>query len=568
MSKKPKTRKAKKISVNILFPVVVGCILLGMIAILLGLSIYSRVVYRNTIKHAFDVTRHAQLTIYNSTEVISYANRIMDIYHGLSDEQRALIGTPAYKEFFKSIDTTRGSVYSRLNTLLGSFQISDEISDLYLAFYDDETDALVYLVDPAEDNKFFPGEWEPVESREVDKFINWDGRGMLFDVSKTDRYGWMCTAGYPIRDIFGNLALFVLADIDVQDYSDLLGAFALPVSVALISVTALIAWFLSSYLRKNIVKPINEIARAAEDYADDKRKGINNTSRFSQLSIPGSIELGNLCTTMAEMEKTLHEHETNLTRMTAEKERISAELDMATKIQASVLPGTFPAFPDRREFDIYAMMHPAREVGGDFYDFFLIDDDHLGLVIADVSGKGIPAALFMMITKVIVQSCAMLGKGAAEILTKTNEALCSNNKLEFFVTMWVGILEISTGKLTCSNAGHEYPAVKKHDGSFEILHDSHSVFLAGIPEAKYKQYEIQLEPGDKIFVYTDGVTEAENKNNNFFGMDRLVKALRAGEDKAPDIIINTVKKALDGFVRSTDPFDDITMMCLEYKGNK
>ena len=153
-------------------------------------------------------------------------------------------------------------------------------------------------------------------------------------------------------------------------------------------------------------------------------------------------------------------------RVTAEKERISTELHMANQIQESMLPSIFPAFPERSEFDIYATMDPAKEVGGDFYDFFLIDEDHLCMVIADVSGKGVPAALFMMISKIIIQSCAMLGRGAGEILTKTNEALCSNNRMEMFVTVWLGILEISTGKLTAANAGHEYPAIMRK-GKFE-----------------------------------------------------------------------------------------------------
>ena len=251
--------------------------------------------------------------------------------------------------------------------------------------------------------------------------------------------------------------------------------------------------------------------------------------------------------------------------VTAEKERISTELHMANQIQESMLPSIFPAFPERREFDIYATMDPAREVGGDFYDFFLIDEDHLCMVIADVSGKGVPAALFMMISKIIIQSCAMLGRSAGEILTKTNEALCSNNRREMFVTVWLGILEISTGRITAANAGHEYPVLKK-DGRFELFKDRHGLVIGGIDGINYKEYEFRMEPGDKIFVYTDGVAEAMNSDKELFGTDRLVEALNSDSGAKPQKILRNVRAAVDDFVGDAEQFDDLTMLCMEYRG--
>ena len=250
----------------------------------------------------------------------------------------------------------------------------------------------------------------------------------------------------------------------------------------------------------------------------------------------------------------------------AEKQRIGTELHMANQIQASMLPHEFPPFPDRPEFDIYAVMDPAKEVGGDFYDFFLIDDDHLCLVMADVSGKGVPAALFMMISKVIVQSCAMLGRSAAEILTKTNEALCSNNKVEMFVTVWVGILEISTGRITAANAGHEYPALMKN-GMFALLKDKHGFVIGGMDSAKYREYEIDLKPGDKLFVYTDGVPEVTNADGELFGTERMVCALNEAPEERPEAVLGRVRHAVDGFVGDAEQFDDLTMLCLEYRGS-
>ena len=261
---------------------------------------------------------------------------------------------------------------------------------------------------------------------------------------------------------------------------------------------------------------------------------------------------------MSDLEKKHHEQ--------AEKQRISSELNMAARLQESMLPHDYPPFPDRHEFDIFASMNPAREVGGDFYDYFLIDEDHLCLTIADVSGKGIPAALFMMISKVILKNSARLCRNASEVLTKTNEALCSNNQLEMFVTVWIGILEISTGIITAANAGHEYPAVKK-DGKFTLLKDRHGLVVGAMDGINYKPYEIRLEPGDKLFVYTDGVPEATDSENHLFGTERMLQALNTEPGAEPQKILTNVRRAVDAFVKDAEQFDDLTMLCLEYKGS-
>ena len=241
------------------------------------------------------------------------------------------------------------------------------------------------------------------------------------------------------------------------------------------------------------------------------------------------------------------------------------ELNMATEIQTSMLPSIFPAFPDRPEIDLYASMDPAKEVGGDFYDFFMIDDDHLGIVIADVSGKGVPAALFMMISKTVVKNYALLGLSASEILMKSNDSLNSQNTAKMFVTTWIGILEISTGKMTCANAGHEYPAIL-HDGRFELLKDKHGLVLGAMAGVPYKEYEIQLEKGDKIFVYTDGVPEATSASDELYGTDRMIDALNSNIEANPEEVLINVRASVDAFVGNAEQFDDLTMVCLEYKG--
>ena len=253
-------------------------------------------------------------------------------------------------------------------------------------------------------------------------------------------------------------------------------------------------------------------------------------------------------------------------REKAERERITNDLHMANQIQTSVLPHDFPPFPEKKEFELYAMMKPAREVGGDFYDFFLVDDDHLCLVIADVSGKGIPASLFMMNSKVLIKSFASGDNTPAEVLEKVNKEICENNQMEMFVTVWLGILELSTGKMVAANAGHEYPVIGHSGGEFEIIKDRHGFVVGGMEGVKYKDYELQLMPGDKLFVYTDGVPEATNAKNELFGVDRMLEALNADKHAPVEEMLRNVRKAVSEFAAGTEQFDDLTMLAMEYTG--
>ena len=328
---------------------------------------------------------------------------------------------------------------------------------------------------------------------------------------------------------------------------------------AVLGLLSLLALISALILGKKIVRPLNLITKRIADLSE------TNVEFTMEDGYRTGDEIEVLAESFAKLSHRTVQYIEEVLRITVEKERIGTELHMANQIQESMLPSIFPAFPERSEFDIYATMDPAREVGGDFYDFFLIDKDHLCMVIADVSGKGVPAALFMMISKIIIQSCAMLGRGAGEILTKTNEALCSNNRMEMFVTVWLGILEISTGKLTASNAGHEYPAMKTGD-RFELLKDKHGLVIGGMSGIQYKEYELQLKPGDKLFLYTDGVAEATRGGHELYGTKRMLEALNRNPEGSPQEILMNVRRAVDEFVGNDEQFDDLTMMCFEYNG--
>ena len=330
--------------------------------------------------------------------------------------------------------------------------------------------------------------------------------------------------------------------------------------IMLLVMAVLIAIVVSAALSNQIVKPIRLLTEEV-----GAMQGDNLDFRWD---LETDDETRQLAASFQSLTRRMKEYIRENEAITAERERISTELSLAKRIQSSMLPSIFPPYPDRSEFDVYASMEPAREVGGDFYDFFLTDENHLCLVIADVSGKGVPAALFMMISKIILQSHAMMGASPAEILTRTNDAICINNEEEMFVTAWVGILDLETGVLTAANAGHEYPAVKMPDGSFELVKDKHGFVMGGFSGSAYKEYQLQLPPGSKLFLYTDGLPESMGGESagEMFGLDRMLEALNRDPSLPPKQLLAQIRAALGDFVGDTEPFDDLTMLCVEYRG--
>ena len=332
---------------------------------------------------------------------------------------------------------------------------------------------------------------------------------------------------------------------------------------ALILLVIAVAVSQSVFLHWVLLSPLKKISDEAIRFSTEN---VRSKEKLKD-RVQSEDEIGQLAGSIDRMEEQIENYVNSITKITAEKERISTEMELATRIQTAMLPDVFPPFPERAEFDLYASMDPAREVGGDFYDFFLIDDDHLGLVMADVSGKGVPAALFMMASRIILANNAMTGKSPAKVLSDTNDLICSNNREEMFVTVWLGILEISSGKLTAANAGHEYPALRQEEGVFRLFKDKHGFVIGGMEGMKYKEYELFLKPGDRLFLYTDGIPEAADTDGRRFGVDEMLAALNAQPDGTPRQILKNVKDAVDAFTRGTEQFDDLTMLCLEYKGS-
>lgn len=314
------------------------------------------------------------------------------------------------------------------------------------------------------------------------------------------------------------------------------------------------------YLKYQFVKPLKEVTDETKEFAKDNKKKTDLSEKKYKI-----LEISELGDSVNTMENEMLEYIENITKITSEKERISTELNIASAIQETSIPNQFPAFPERLDFDIFASMTPAKEVGGDFYNFSLIDDDHLALIIADVSGKGIPAALFMMVTNILITERLSFGESPSVAIESVNERICRRNVLNMFVTMWVGVLELSTGTLKCANAGHNDPAVYRKNGSFELIKFPHGLVVGAMSGIKYVDKEIKLEKGDKLFVYTDGVFEAIDKDNKLYGMDLLLENLNFAKDLNPEGIVNYIKNSVFEYAGLTPQFDDMTMLCIELK---
>lgn len=442
------------------------------------------------------------------------------------------------------------------------------VESIYICYLDLDWDCAMYLVDgsisaePCE-----PGVFDAPIIPEVRACIENGTYDFPAYITNYDEYGWLCTAAAPVLSEDGALLAVAYVDVSMNDVMESKAAFLrLLVGVLTAIETVLIVlWYM--FISRMIVKPVNRLAAATASFVEDReRQGSEGAvSAISQLDIHTGDEIEHLSDAVRTMEKQINDYIDHLTAITAEKERIGAELNVATQIQADMLPSIFPAFPERRDLDIYASMNPAKEVGGDFYDFFLINENKLAIVMADVSGKGVPAALFMVIAKTLIKNQAMMDLSPEVVLEHVNNQLCEGNQENFFVTAWLGIVDMNTGVMDYANAGHNPPILIHPDGSMEWMKNISGLVLAAMEGLPYTPHRQQLQHGDRIYLYTDGVTEAINKNEEAFGEKRLQEALERMQGNAVCESISGVRMSLNQFVGEVDQFDDITMLEFEYK---
>ena len=382
-------------------------------------------------------------------------------------------------------------------------------------------------------------------------------------ITRSPSYGYVASAFYPIYDSKGEPVGLSSVDVSMEEIiSDIL-KFLLVNSLFMILIMVFSSVLYYRAISKSIIAPVQKLEEMVKLF-------VSNQMEKGDILVPDihtGDEIEALANSFSRMSVELKTYINNFEAVTKEKERISTELHVATQIQADMLPRIFPPFPYRKEFDLYASMTPAKEVGGDFYDFFMVDDDHIALVIADVSGKGVPAALFMVIAKTLIKNrTQMKGSTPSDIFEDVNNQLCEGNEASLFVTVWLCIVEISTGHCLVANAGHEHPVVKRKAGRFELVDYKHSPALAVMEDMVFRQHDFQLEPGDTVFVYTDGVAEATNASNELFGTERMLKTLNAKQDAGVEEILDNMKEGIDAFVKDAPQFDDITMLAFHYNG--
>ena len=394
---------------------------------------------------------------------------------------------------------------------------------------------------------------------EVMRIFNTGTRSEEYFVHKSG-FGYNSTAILPVKDSGGSTVALLMSDMPMPFVNETLNRFLINTALVTSLVVILFIGAFLAFLRRHVTNPLQIVHAEADAFISSEMKLSEQLPGITQ-----SDEIGKLAQSVYQMEINTKNYVDNLTAVTAEKERISTELNVATSIQAGMLPALYPKFAGRDDFEVCAVMDPAKEVGGDFHDFFFIDPTHLAIVVADVSGKGVPAALFMVIAKTLIKNRTLLGGTPGEILTDVNSQLVESNESGLFVTAYLAILDLETGELLSANAGHEHPALRRADGSYELIVSRHNIALCAMDGIEYRTNSSTLAEGDSVFLYTDGVTEATDSETELFGDERLMSALNKNPAASPDEVVNNVRQAINEFVGEAEQFDDITMLAFKLK---
>ena len=489
-------------------------------------------------------------------------------YH-IADTAASLVNGDHIKEYMAG---QQEEEYNRTNRILNAYCTRMSVSLVYVIDVDQSDYGRFVSVFNAVDNSVDDSnykEWERGYQRET---TNENYRSAYKDIYEGETpyeiiYRFNPGPGLhqhitmivPVKNSEGGVAALLCVQRPISELASAIGSFVTYIVIAALILSVIVVQFLARFLKKWVVGPIRTISNEATRFARENTKGeeLGDVSKYE--------EIYNLSRSIDKMETDMVKYVDNLTLVTAERERIGTELSFAKQIQYSSLPTKFPAFPDRGEFDVYAYMRPAKEVGGDFYNFILVDNDHLAMWIGDVSDKGVPAALFMMAINIMISLRTSMGGTPAHIMAYVNDRVCEHNGENLFVTIWLGILELSTGKLTFVNAGHEDPAVCHKGGEFELYKTRHNIAVGIQPGMVYKDFELQLGKGHKTFIYTDGVPEATDPYDKLFSTNRMTQALNECRDGSPQELLENINKRVKEFVGDRTQFDDLTMLGLELK---
>jgi sigma-B regulation protein RsbU (phosphoserine phosphatase) len=383
-------------------------------------------------------------------------------------------------------------------------------------------------------------------------------------ISNDSDFGYLISAFEVMRDAQGNPILVVGADMSMKDINKTLNAYIILVSSIALLIFVLFITIYLLFLNKSIIDPLQVIVDNATDFVN-----INMDENLGEIvALNIDVKTGDEIEILAEafnkMTSDISRYIKELTSVTSERERIETELRIATLIQEGMLPRNFE-YPDRYEFTLYASMRAAKDVGGDFYDFFFVDDDHFCITIGDVSGKGVPAALFMAMTKATVKDLVLRRLPVDEVMTEANINLCNNNEQGMFVTLLIAIINVKTGVFQWCDAGHDPAIIWKKDGTVEMLTGKKGFVCAGMETAKYKMNESQIEKGDIIYLYTDGIPEANNTKNEFYGLERLKTLVASKDEHDIKSLCADILADVDEFADTEPQFDDITMLGFKFE---
>lgn len=460
---------------------------------------------------------------------------------------------------------TPDAQYNEINKILQYFIDQFDLNLIYVSSVEPpDYTRITYIYNPVKKggrHSPFPlGYYEIYEEPQYNssaKKVLENGETVVRHTMKT-RSGSHITAMLPVRNSEGKILAVLGVQKDIQEFVIARHKYIYVVVFVELFFAILFVIFFSGFFNLHFIKPVVTITRETDHFAS-----YGGEPSEELMKIHPNDELGVLAHSVHQMECDVNRNIKQITQMTEEKYRLSTELELATKIQRGVLPKGYPAFPDYKTFDLYASMDPAKEVGGDLYDYHMLDDDHLMITIGDVSGKGIPAALFMMIVKTLLATHAKQGLSPSRIFETTNGQLCKNNVMDMFVTCWLGILTLSTGELSYVNAGHPFPVLLRK-GNASFVQSKPNLMLAGMDGIPYEEHTITLKKGDSLLIYTDGVTEATNSEKELFGDSRLLSAVESVPSTTltmPELIKN-VRTSIDSFVAGAEQFDDITMLAL------
>lgn len=458
------------------------------------------------------------------------------------------------------------AAYDEMDRQIYTLYKNTGLTSIYICVPDEATMTVTTIYDVRVHDAQNPqayalGVVDPIGSDDPQKVVDVYRTGKRPDdyFIRKNSFGYNTSAIVPVRNDAGEVTALLLADLPMPFILENLNAYLLStVGITVVLVFLIIFGYLR-FLQKRVVMPIQFLTKNAEAFAKCRTGFLDE-----MLNIHTGDEIETLAAALAKMEVDITKYINNLARVTADKERIATELAVATQIQTSMLPCIFPPYPDLKEFDIYALMQAAKEVGGDFYDFFLIDRTHLCVVIADVSGKGVPAALFMVIAKTLIKNHAQAGMSPKQVFEAVNDQLCENNEAGMFVTAFMGVLDVTDGSFTYVNAGHNPPLLSTGGAPYDWLKSKRGFVLAGMEHMKYSQQQITLFPGDSLLLYTDGVTEALNPREELYSEARLKAFVNSGrlDGRTLEEQLHLLRQELAGFADGAQQADDITMLIL------